>query len=790
MTVPALAVVDDPPARRIRNSLDGIRLVGLVGLLLLLSAFATLASDTTLGANEDLKRGVSHLPSVLVDALTIVGGIGALAVPVALVVRALMRGQQRRLVDALLAGLITLVVVAAIDIAVDHAKGTALYQALVVVSRSGATEPLDIYLAAWLALATVLGVAAEKTWGTVSAAAAAVYALSTFIAAQASLLSIIVSVGSGITVGVAMRYVAGAVNDRPDAAAIAAALAPRGLGLVGIERIAGPRPLHRLYRATTDDGRSLHIDVLDRDEAGYGWFYRLYRSVRVQPEVAGGPELSIERTAERRSLLAYAAAAAGAQIPAFLGAVVCGPDTIVLVYVHHDSTPLDALPQPPNEQQVRAIWRSLERLHDERVSHPGLAAGRIQVEADGGILLPILETGTAFASDLRLSLDRAQLLTTTAQLIGATDAVRIARDELGDAALTATLPVLQPVALGRETRQWLRKHRALLDEIRSQIQGLTHAPPAEPFRLERVRPRTVITLVALIVAAYLLIGQVGSLNLSSVLHNADWRWVPLLLVASTATYFAAALSLIGFVRERISFARTLVVQLAGSFTSFVTPPAVGGFAVNLRFLQKAGLSTTAAATSVGVSQVVNAVLHVVLLLGFAAATGTQADHRLPIPSWAFIALGVIAVLVLIAIAVPRPRRWLLGKVLPPIREALPRLLELATDPTKLVEAIGGTLLLNLCYIAALWCAMSAFHGDVNFVGVAVVYLAGGAIGSLAPTPGGLGAVEAALSTGLAAAGMPGAAAVSAVLLYRLATFWLPVPLGWIAMQVLQRRNAI
>jgi uncharacterized membrane protein YbhN (UPF0104 family) len=51
-------------------------------------------------------------------------------------------------------------------------------------------------------------------------------------------------------------------------------------------------------------------------------------------------------------------------------------------------------------------------------------------------------------------------------------------------------------------------------------------------------------------------------------------------------------------------------------------------------------------------------------------------------------------------------------------------------------------------------------------------------------------VEVALSTGLAAAGMASAAAISAVLLFRLATFWLPVPAGWLAMSWLQRREAL
>jgi uncharacterized protein (TIRG00374 family) len=109
---------------------------------------------------------------------------------------------------------------------------------------------------------------------------------------------------------------------------------------------------------------------------------------------------------------------------------------------------------------------------------------------------------------------------------------------------------------------------------------------------------------------------------------------------------------------------------------------------------------------------------------------------------------------------------------------------------KLTEALGGSLLLNAGYIAALWFSVRAFAGDPTLTAVAVVYLAGAAVASVAPTPGGLGAVEVALSTGLTAAGMPGASAVSAVLLFRIATYWLPVPAGWLAMHALQRRRAL
>jgi glycosyltransferase 2 family protein len=71
-----------------------------------------------------------------------------------------------------------------------------------------------------------------------------------------------------------------------------------------------------------------------------------------------------------------------------------------------------------------------------------------------------------------------------------------------------------------------------------------------------------------------------------------------------------------------------------------------------------------------------------------------------------------------------------------------------------------------------------------------VYLTGSAVGSIVPTPGGLGAVEAALSASLGAAGLPGATAVSTVLLFRILTFWLPVPVGWGALNYLQRKGSL
>ena len=90
----------------------------------------------------------------------------------------------------------------------------------------------------------------------------------------------------------------------------------------------------------------------------------------------------------------------------------------------------------------------------------------------------------------------------------------------------------------------------------------------------------------------------------------------------------------------------------------------------------------------------------------------------------------------------------------------------------------------------MWASIEAFGGDVNFVTVTIVTMVGGTLASAAPTPGGVGAVEAALIGGLAAFGVSAAVAVPAVLLYRILTCWLPVFLGWPIMRWLTRKQMI
>ena len=125
-----------------------------------------------------------------------------------------------------------------------------------------------------------------------------------------------------------------------------------------------------------------------------------------------------------------------------------------------------------------------------------------------------------------------------------------------------------------------------------------------------------------------------------------------------------------------------------------------------------------------------------------------------------------------------------------LREVGPRLLTVAQRPEKLLEGVGGIIILNLAYIGVLYTSIQAFGGNMSIAVVAVVYLVGATVGQAAPTPGGLGAVEAALTAGLTAAGLDGGIALSAVLLYRLVTFWIPTVPGYWAFTYLTKRGAL
>ncbi|WP_406429564.1 lysylphosphatidylglycerol synthase domain-containing protein [Streptomyces sp. NBC_01589] len=335
----------------------------------------------------------------------------------------------------------------------------------------------------------------------------------------------------------------------------------------------------------------------------------------------------------------------------------------------------------------------------------------------------------------------------------------------------------------------------LLTQIRRQVLLIRPQAPVEPVRLERIKPRTLLSFIAGAIAAYFLISQVTEADFGAVVEQAEWGWVAAALGFSALSYIAAAMSLLGFVPERVPFGKTVLAQVAGSFVKIVAPPAVGGVALNTRFLQRSGVRPGLAVASVGASQLFGLGCHVLLLGAFGYLTGTEKTPSSLTPSRTVIAgLLTVAVLVLVVTAIPFLRKFVVTRVRSLFAGVVPRMLDVVQRPQKLLTGIGGMLLLTGLFVMCLDASIRAFSGpdvpQLSYASIAVVFLAGNALGSAAPTPGGMGAVEGALTLGLIAVGLPKEVAAPAVLLFRLMTLWLPVLPGWLCFNHLTRKDAL
>jgi len=263
-------------------------------------------------------------------------------------------------------------------------------------------------------------------------------------------------------------------------------------------------------------------------------------------------------------------------------------------------------------------------------------------------------------------------------------------------------------------------------------------------------------------------------------------------VGAAATIGFAALAFVAAVPEPIAYLPALRMQLASSFVSRIAPANTGTLAMGVRFLQRSGLDPGPAAAAVGLCAGSGFVVHLVLTFAFLAWVGTsEVGFSLPQANVLFIVIAVaVSAAGVVVVAVPALRRRILPPLLVQIRNAASSVADVLTSPLRVISLVYGQVGVTTSFILTLAAAVAAFGGGVSFPEIGAAYLVASALGSAAPTPGGLGAVEFALIGALTGYGMSSANATSAVLTFRLITFWLPMLPGWFTFQSMQRREEI
>jgi uncharacterized protein (TIRG00374 family) len=280
------------------------------------------------------------------------------------------------------------------------------------------------------------------------------------------------------------------------------------------------------------------------------------------------------------------------------------------------------------------------------------------------------------------------------------------------------------------------------------------------------------------------------------LYSAHWWWVLAAVVAAMASMHSFAQiqrTLLRSAGVHVRQWRSEAAFYSGNALSTTMP---GGPVLSATFIYRQqrmwGASPVVASWQLVMSGVLQIIGLALLGLGGAFLLGASKN-----PLSLIFSLGGFLVLVLLAQAVAtRPEliegigarvlSWfnsLRGKPadtgLAKWREILSQLESVQLGRRDLGVAFSWSLLNWIADVGCLLAACYATGGHPSIAGVTVAYAAARAVGSIPLMPGGLLVVEAVLVPGLVSSGMSLASAISAMLIYRLASWIFIAAIGWV-----------
>jgi len=287
----------------------------------------------------------------------------------------------------------------------------------------------------------------------------------------------------------------------------------------------------------------------------------------------------------------------------------------------------------------------------------------------------------------------------------------------------------------------------------------------------------------------------------SLLHL-DWPFAILVFTCEAASY-VCLWELDRIVLATRAWFAIACAQLSGNALGRIVPGAPTPFAVEM--LRKAGVDTgeavAALSASTGLQLATTAALPLVSLPAMLGGAGVSRS----LANAAYLGFAVLVLLVATGVAVlasdaplkliGRVVQWLLNHTVRRRHPAAGVSKELLADrdfirttlgerwKAALLSAAANTGFDYLALLSALWAVGAAPRPSL----VVLAYTAAELLALLPFTPGGLGFVEAGLVGTLVVAGVPGPDALAATLLYRLASYWLPIPTGGVAYLLFRRR---
>ena len=198
----------------------------------------------------------------------------------------------------------------------------------------------------------------------------------------------------------------------------------------------------------------------------------------------------------------------------------------------------------------------------------------------------------------------------------------------GPTPISRALPYLQRAALTPHLRDLARTHEVDLKQLRGAAAAATGTAEPEIAPLRRVRPKDVLTMAALIFAAYILITQLADIGFGTIareLGATPRSWVVVALLLAQSAFVGSGISVRGAVSDPLRSLPCVVLQSAIKFINLTVPSSAGRIGMNLRFLQRMGVPRAQALAAGAVDDISETMVQLALLLIALPFVGESVD---------------------------------------------------------------------------------------------------------------------------------------------------------------------
>lgn len=304
--------------------------------------------------------------------------------------------------------------------------------------------------------------------------------------------------------------------------------------------------------------------------------------------------------------------------------------------------------------------------------------------------------------------------------------------------------------------------------------------------------RVIVEVAGLILLIVISLSQRDHIKTAlQAISNSDVKSLGLLFVCYWALLPLTAYSYQLLAGRKIDTKGAALAQLAAAGPGRIIPGGLGHISIAAVHLRHAGITLRKAVVITVGNNIFGLVTNIIVIVGallLEPSTLTTIAENISATYLLLASISLMAVVVLLSwLSHARGTRTSIKKV---NREWSGLTRKLLKHPHRLIGVVSIAVIVIFGHVLMLMLAGNAVSVVITVTDAIIALGVGVLMGGALPTPGGIGAVEAGTTTALVVLGYSPQEALSAALLFRAITYWMPLLPGTFAYVYLRERSMI